>query len=207
MSFRSVVILVAVLVAGAGPVWAQPVTGGAKVGANVGTLVVGDDEDDEDAEVLGHKAGLVVGGFATVPLTSRFAFQPEMLYSMKGAEEEERDGDEIETTLGFLQFPLLFRARFTAGPTRPFVVFGPAFGFRTNADTDGPGEREEDISDDTKDVEFSGVIGAGVQAGRTIVEIRYDHGFNDLDDDVPGEIRTRTVSVLIGFDFAVFRNR
>lgn len=203
MPLRSAVILVAIMVVFAGPSLAQSVTGGAKVGVNFSTIVVEDDGDDED---LDHKAGLVVGGFANVPITRLFTFQPEFLYSMKGAKEEEPDGDDIKTNLGFLQFPLLFRANFAAGTARPFVVFGPAFGFRTRAEIDLPGESEVDISERTEVVEFSGVIGAGVQFGRTIVEVRYDHGFNDLDENEPAEARTRTISILVGFDFALFRN-
>lgn len=205
MPLRNAAILVAVLVVSAGPGWAQSVTGGAKVGANFSNIVF--EEDDEDDEDLDHRTGLVIGGFASVPFTELFTFQPEFLYSMKGVTEEEPDGDEITTKLRFLQFPLLFRTNFAVGTTRPFVVFGPAFGFRTSAEIDFPDGDEEDISDETETVEFSGIIGAGVQFGRAIVEVRYDYGFNDLDESEFGEARTRTFSILFGFDFAVFRNR
>ena len=205
MALRSGVILVAILVVLAGPSWAQPVTGGAKAGANFSNIVFGD--DDEDDEDLDHRTGLVIGGFANVPFTDLFTFQPEFLYSMKGVTEEEPDGDEITTKLSFLQFPLLFRTNFAVGTTRPFVVFGPAFGFRTSAEIDFPDGDEEDISDETETVEFSGVVGAGMQFGRAIVEVRYDYGFNDLDESEFVEARTRTLSILFGFDFAVFRDR
>jgi hypothetical protein len=202
MPLRSAVILVAILAMFACPSFAQSVTGGVKAGANFSKIVFGGDEDDED---LDHKTGLVAGAFINVPMTELFSFHPEFLYSMKGGKEE-RVGGDIKMKLDFLQFPLLFRANFAADTTRAFVVFGPAFGFRTRAEIEGPDERDVDITDETEVVEFSGVIGAGVQFGQVIFEVRYDHGFNDLDKNEPAEARTRTISVLVGFDFARFRN-
>jgi len=202
MRLRCAVILVAILVLSAGPSVAQPVTGGVKAGANFSKITFG--EFDED---LDRKTGLVIGAFITVPMTELFAFQPEMLYSVKGGKFEQPDGDEFKTNLNFLQIPLLFRANFAVGTFRPFAVVGPAFGFRTGANFDGPGEGDVDITDDTNAVEFSGVIGGGLQFGLVSVELRYDHGFNDLDDIESAEIKTRTFSVLVGFDFARFRDR
>ncbi len=203
MPLRSAVFLVAMLVVFAGPSVAQPVTGGVKVGANFSRIVFGDDDDG----VLDYKTGLVIGAFANVPFTELFTFQPEFLYSMKGAKEEFVGGDEIRTNLGFLQFPLLFRANLLVGSFRPFVLFGPAFGFRTKAEIDRTGEREVDISDETETVEFSGVVSVGMQFGVVMIEGRYDHGFNDLDRNEPFEARTRTFSILAGFDFLRFRDR
>ena len=200
MPLRIAVILVAILAMFASPSFAQSFTGGVKAGVNFSKIVFGADEDDEDLE---RKPGLVVGAFINVPMTDLFSFHPEFLYSMKGGKED-RVGDDIKLKLDFLQFPLLFRANFSAATTRAFVVFGPAFGFRTRAAI-GPDDREVDIKDETEAVEFSGVIGAGVQFGQTIFEVRYDHGFNDFDENEPVEAKTRTISVLVGFDFARFR--
>lgn len=200
MPLRSAVTLVAMLAMFASPSVAQSVTGGVKMGANFSKIAFGGDEGDEDLE---RKPGLAVGAFVNVPMTDLFSFHPEFLYSMKGGKEE-RVGDDIKMKLDFLQFPLLFRANFATGTARPFVVFGPAFGFRTRAEI-GPDDREVDIKDETGVVEFSGVIGAGVQFGQVIFEVRYDHGFSDLDENEPAEARTRTISILVGFDFARFR--
>jgi hypothetical protein len=48
--------------------------------------------------------------------------------------------------------------------------------------------------------EFSGIVGAGLQFGPGMVELRYDHGFNDLDDeDEDSSAKSRTVSIVVGF--------
>ena len=202
MRLRCAVILVALLVLFADQSFAQPVTGGVKGGANFSRIAFG-----ELDESLDRKTGLVIGAFVSVPMTELFAFQPEILYSNKGGKFEQLDGDEIKTNLNFLQFPLLFRANFAAGTFRPFVAGGPAFGFRTGADIDGPDDNEQNITDEIEDVEFNGVIGGGLQFGLLSVEFRYDWGFNNLSVFESAELKTRTMSILVGFDFARFRDR
>ena len=182
---------------------AQPVTGGVKGGVNFGRIVLGED----DAGVLDYKPGLVIGAFASVRATDIFIFQPEFLYLVKGAQENLVGGDIIKTNLGFLQFPLLFRVNFVTGSVRPFVLFGPAFGFRTKADIDRTGEREVDISDETRQSSSAASSRWACSSVKVIIEGRYDHGFNDLDRNEPFEVRTRTFSILAGFDFLRFRDR
>jgi hypothetical protein len=51
-------------------------------------------------------------------------------------------------------------------------------------------------------VDFSGIIGFGVQFGSAMLEARYDHGFNDIDDsDEESSAKTRTFSILFGIGF------
>ena len=202
MPLRSAVTVVAILAVFASPSVAQSVTGGVKGGVNFSKIAFGGDEGVEDLE---RKSGLVVGAFVNLPMTELFSFHPEFLYSMKGGNED-RVGGDIKTKRDFLQFPLLFRANFAADTVRPFVAFGPAFGFRTRAEVEGPDGRDVDISDETAVVEFSGVVGGGVQLSLVIFEVRYDHGFSDLDQNDRVQVRTRTFSILVGFDFARFRN-
>lgn len=202
MRLRVGAILVAVTALIATPTFAQTVSGGFKIGANFSKIDIEDDEEfDEEYD---YKTGLVIGGFADFPITDLFSFQPEFLYSQKGGKldlEEFGEEGEFEVKLDQIQIPLLFKANFAGAAVRPYVVFGPGLGFKINAETDDPIFGEEDISDDVETVEFSGIIGAGLQFGRGMVEFRYDHGFNDLDKDDLAEAKLRTFSVLFGIGF------
>jgi hypothetical protein len=181
----------------ASPSYAQ-VTGGVKVGVNFADLSI---EDDDEIEEFDKRTGLAIGGFVEMPVAPQISIQPEVLFSQKGAKIEE-GGDEFKIKFDVVQIPVLVKARFGAGATRPFVVFGPGFGFRTSAKAQFNDEEEEDLKDDTKAMDFSGIVGAGVEFGRGSVEVRYDHGFTNLDDSDEGaEAKSRTISILFGVGF------
>jgi len=211
MKFRVGAILAgaAMMVAAASPTYAQGVTVGAKVGVNFADLSAeGDDDPDEANFDMGNKIGFVAGGFVEVPFAPQFAFAPEVLFTQKGAKGDlDFDGDEYTASLNVtqVQVPLLFKANFSGGSVRPFVVVGPAFGFTAKADSklkfNGEDFDEEDIKDDVESVEFSLVFGGGVRFGNATVEARYDLGLNDLDKQELVEGKTRTFSILFGFSF------
>lgn len=197
MSIRIAVITVAVLTFVGSQAFAQTVSGGIKGGVNFANIDVETGETDEPE--FDTKPGLIIGGFVDVPFTDAVSFQPEFLFTQKGAKLEEF-GDEFDVDVDFIQIPLLLKLKAPTGGTRPFVVVGPAFGFKTSATTSLNGV-EEDIDDDTESVEFSGIIGGGLEVGPGILEVRYDYGFNDLDKDEFSEARSRTFSVLFGIAF------
>ena len=76
------------------------------------------------------RTGLNVGGFATIPFSARFAFQPEVLYSPTGASEPE---GEIESTikLDYVNVPLLAKINLSSGQNPVSLLVGPQIGFRT----------------------------------------------------------------------------
>ena len=189
-------ILCAILGLVVTPGYAQSVNGGVKAGVNFANISVDDDEGD-----FKNKAGFVGGVFVEFPVSAAVSIQPEFLYSMKGATFAETDGDDFKLELNMVQIPLLVKANFGSGTTRPYLVVGPGFGFRTSAKIKA-GDEEEDIKDDVASMDFSGIIGFGVQFGRALIEARYDHGFTDLDEaDDESEAKTRTFSLLFGFSF------
>ena len=199
MGIRVGALLVATLAVVATPTFAQT-TGSFKIGVNFGKTVFVDDGEEFKTDL---KPGLVVGAGVDVPIAEMFSFAPEVLYSMKGGKGGDFGSDDIKLEVGQVQIPLLFKAKFApmdAG-ARPFVSFGPAVGFTTSAKFKVEGFDDEDIKDEVETVDFSGVIGAGVEFGRGIVEYRYDHGFRDLDKDSASEAKPRTHSILFGFSF------
>ena len=202
MRLRVGAILVAILALAAAPTFAQ-VTGAVKVGVNFSQAknVVDDVEFETD-----WKTGLVIGGGIDVPITTLFSFSPEVLYTQKGGKNGDLIDDvgdiDVKLNIDQIQIPLLFKAKFNSGDVTPFVSFGPGIGFTTSAkikveDIDD----DEDIKDDVETVDFSGIIGGGVQFGRGIIEVRWDQGFRDLDKEDFSELKLRTFSILFGYSF------
>ena len=207
MKFRVGAILAAVaMFVAANPTYAQGVNVGVKVGVNFASLSVdGFDVDEAELEeLLGNKTGFVAGGFIEMPVSPQFSFSPEVLFTQKGAKAEV-EGATFSLNFNQVQVPVLFKANFSNGSVRPFVIAGPAFGFKasTNVKLEGVSSEvdfEEDTSDEIEPVEFSLVFGGGVRFGQASLEARYDLGLNDLAKDV-SEGKTRTFSVLFGFSF------
>jgi hypothetical protein len=202
MKFRVGALLVAILAVAATPTFAQ-VTGTVKAGVNFSKAVFEEDGEEFSSD---FKPGFVVGAGVDVPIAEMFSFAPEILYSMKGGKNgdlSEGSGIDVKLKIDQVQIPMLFKAKFAPMGTaaRPFVSFGPAVGFTTSAKIEAEGFDEDDIKDDVETVDFSGIIGVGIEFGRGIIEYRYDHGFRDLDKDSASEAKPRTHTILFGFGF------
>jgi hypothetical protein len=196
-----------VLAMAAKPALAQDmISYGVKIGVNFGDVSEsGSDEDEEGFKK--KKIGAAIGGFVEVPVAPMFSIQPEFLYTQKGVKfEAEEFNFSATTSVDLIQVPVLGKVKFAGAAVRPFVVFGPAFGFVTRArqevDDDGDVD-EEDIKDDVESVEVSLIVGGGVQFGKASVEARYDHGVRNMvkDAEEDEEAKTRTFSVLFGYSW------
>src|SRR5688572_15501522 len=88
---------------------------GAKGGLNISNIV-GDDLEFKS------KAGLHFGGLVNLPLTTRFSLQPEVQYSVQGANWES-DGKSV---LNYLSIPVLVQYKTPLGiyaETGPHIAF------------------------------------------------------------------------------------
>ena len=89
MRMRVAMMFLAVTVM-ASPVLAQnAIGGGVKVGVNFASISTDDDDEDED---FGTRTGLVVGAFADIGINDQMSFQPEFLYTQKGASIDFTEG-------------------------------------------------------------------------------------------------------------------
>jgi hypothetical protein len=173
-----------------------------KAGVNSATLA--DLEDSEDSK---RRLGLVAGVWVRVPVSGRFSFQAEGLFSEKGIAFEETDG-EGDVRLRYFEIPLLGRADLgTPGSTSGFYVFaGAAPAFKLSARVrfeEGGTEATDDISDELESMDLGLVGGAGFEFGRASVEARYTHGLmdiskNEAETDKP---KNRVFSVMVGYRF------
>lgn len=193
------------LAAGPTSVAAQPVSIGVKGGVSQGTLV-GDDVSDAD-----YRAGFSGGVYARYDVNRAFSVQPELLFTMKGAEtgagEPQLAGGDYE--FQYLEIPVLLKlnAPFD-GIVQPSVYAGPQLGFNLY------GELNENEIDDERlqTAEFSGVVGGDLgfdlsdmnvgPLSRIVLDGRYAFGLTNTFD-VAGDpsIRTGTFTGTLGLEF------
>ena len=179
---------------------AQGLEKGIRGGINVSkTSTSGEGEGDS----LDWQPRGVFGGFVTWRFISWLELQPEVLYAMKGAKSDEIV--EAKLLLDYLEVPVL--ARVTRGASiRYYIAGGPSVGLllraKTRADFGGSVE-EIDIKDDLEPVDFSVVVGGGVEFGSIVVDGRYTHGLTNIEQPSSNdqEIKNRAVSVTIGIKF------
>jgi hypothetical protein len=198
------VITVAVAVLGSGAVaTAQGVDYGVKGGVHLASLHV---DADGDATPLDPRLGLVVGGFMTRRLAGRLSWQPEVLYTQKGASSEQGGGTATQK-LDYLDIPVLLSYRVGGGPERQVSAFGgPAVGVRLRARSSasfGGDTLEQDVGGQVERTDLAIVAGAAYQRGRLIVDARYAWGIADIDRDGDDHVAigTRGVSLMLGWAF------
>lgn len=167
-------------------------------------------ELDGDIEGLSSRTGLGVGGFLQVMIGPSFSVQPEALFLMKGASED--DGGDGEVKLNYLQVPVLVQYHLSVPGVSPRVFAGPSLAFEVGCDVeeDGVAGSCEAEGFDTKSADFGLVFGAGVDipAGGVVVTLdgRYDLGVTDITD-VEGEesfeVKNRAWQLFAGVGFPV----
>ncbi len=149
---------------------------GIKGGLNFSNLYA---ENVDDTKML---TGINLGLFAKLPLSDHFALQPELYYSMKGAEVKYNnlfvDGT-ARFNLNYIELPLLLVINITdfvnihVGPYAAYLISGKAknesnvnlFDFEENLDTD-----------DYNKFDLGIAAGVGLDFNAISLGLRYNHG-------------------------------
>lgn len=181
---------------------------GVKAGPQLSNLVGNDDVD------ASTKFGFHAGAYANIRISEQFAFQPELMYSMQGAESEAtyeefgityRDEDKIQ--LSYINVPLMMKWYAYDGLN---FEFGPQIGFNVAAKTKGEStvtsgdgsittSYDEDI-DDIETVDFGLNIGAGYELPMGLnFGIRYGLGLTEIVKD--SDMKNSVISLGIGYTF------
>lgn len=163
---------------------------GAKVGVNFASIG-GDDIGDTEARTAFH-----VGGLVEIPITEKFAIQPEILYSSLGAKEEyvESPADfpltyESRLKLGYISIPIMAKYYIVAGLS---IEAGPQFGILVSAKAEGEvsgmGESEtfdRDLKDEFKTLDIGVGLGAAYRLNNGVFfSARYVLGISDISEDI-----------------------
>ena len=153
---------------------------GVKAGLNLTTLTYSGPASTEPAWKTSFNAGLL----ASVPLSSGFYLQPEIMYSGQGYEHAVAN-QSGHYELSYLNVPVLFRYQHESGL---FAVTGPQIGFLLSADAEVGGNKT-DIKDQFQTTDFSWAFGLGYKFSKIGlgIDARYNLGITNLAKDSPDE--------------------
>ncbi len=158
---------------------------GLRVGANYSGF------QGEDTNLLGDP-GRIFGGHAgltaNLPLSADnfFSIQPEVLFSMKGAESMDE-----ELRLYYVDVPLL--ARINAAPL--YFEAGPQLSVRV-------GDNAEDDLDDFRTTGFGYVAGVGIGTPMGIsIGVRYNGDISKIYDEADVKVYNDVFMLTLGYTF------
>ena len=192
-----VLAILAVVVLGSSPAFAQGIGVGVKVGPTFNDFT----SDEAPEGQTGWMGGLFIGGNRG----GRVGAAVEFNYAKKSARLEDEDGNTIDADLRYFQIPVLLRINGgsrTREGVNVYGIVGPFFNFKVGASAGGGFGDEFDNS--TEDIDTGIVVGGGVEITRFIVEFRYDFGMRRINADDEGgvtDVKSRTAAILFGFRF------
>ncbi|WP_309614114.1 porin family protein [Flavobacterium sp.] len=138
-----------------------------------------------DIDNFDAASNFYIGGLVDFHISEKFHVQPELLYSMEGA-------DNDEANLDFIRIPVMAKFfvgegfNLQAGPELAFVAGGGA------------------IKDALKSMDFGLGFGAGYELSSGLMfDARYNLGLSDLNDDTTafGDAKITTTSFQIGLGY------
>ena len=171
----AVTALAAPAAAQTGPTWG--VTAGAGLG--YGTVSTGTTRET--------KATFNGGVFAELPISARWAFQPELKF-----DHRDISIGGVETKLNYVSIPLLFRNRFYG----LYMVQGLSINTVTSAKI-----FDVDFKSIYNSPDVAIVIGAGKQAGHLGIDVRWESGFRTFQKNVSNGVRMRAITAVASYHF------
>jgi hypothetical protein len=123
---------------------------------------------------LDPRLGVHVGGFASTPLSSRFALQPEVVYSQQGVKTGPTDH-----IYHYLNVPLIFKGTIAGGL---HLQVGPQFGILLAA-KEKRGNVTVDVTDSRNRYDAAIGLGLGYDLTDWQVSARYNLGLSDIRED------------------------
>ena len=174
---------------------------------------------DPNAPPPERHRGFVGGALLVVPINRRVGFEPELLYTMKGAESTNQAGTGA-FKLNYVELPLL--VRYEVEPSsgfRPFFVAGPGIALKTSctieATTFGSSQSSScaDLAAQTgsnvafRSLDYGLIFGGGFAFdvyGKTLTGGgRYNYGLARIADSSP--TKNRVFSLLTTIEFPLSR--
>lgn len=141
---------------------------------------------------LDSRTGLIGGLSIVLPSSGLIAFQPEILFSSKGAKGENTGPDGLK--LNYVEVPLLFRLQADLGTGfTPHLYAGPYFGFQISCTVEGiDADCDDTPGVNTKTVDIGGAFGGGMSfdVGGALLTtgVRYSFGVSKVADFDVGNV-------------------
>lgn len=168
-----------------------------------------------------YRAGLNLGAFVSIPVTATLAIQPEVFFSRKGGKNTGYDYDDMpqdgfaappigvyiheKSSNDYVEIPLLFKldASLPGESIRPILFAGPAAGIMLSGK--GSFYMDDQYKEQFNTVDFSLIIGGGVEFGKLSLDARYNLGLSSIAKDydssigvIKGDIKSRAFTVMAG---------
>jgi len=162
---------------------------GLKAGLNLASLQNADGADYDS------RAGLHVGGLAHIHVSTHFAVQPEVVFSMQGGDY---DPANAKLKLNYINVPVLAQYMFNEGFR---IQTGPQVGFLVSAKSK-VGDVETDQKDNFNSVDFAWTVGAGYLFPQGIgIDARYNIGISDITENNTNKFTNRVFQVGLFYQF------
>lgn len=212
MCVCALVVLGAMIVS---PAAAQPSATevGVKAGVNFATVTSFAEALGDEGLDTSRRAGILFGGYVSLPWLPNVFVQPEVLLVQKGIKISGGVLNvpvDAAVKLTYLEIPVLIQYRFSARTTTPYVFAGPAIGFNTSAHVSSSvfglsGDSDEDVSDEVRNLETSVVLGAGAMGDWWLAEFRLSQGLSAVNEggasDFGRDVRNRAFAGVFGVRF------
>ncbi|HEY3934204.1 MAG TPA: porin family protein [Gemmatimonadales bacterium] len=121
------------------------------------------------------RSGFAVGITATGKVAPHIAIGPDVMYIEKGFKVSS-GGESATFKLNYVEVPLLVHVALGRGPTKVFLLGGPALSLKASCNEEGSeagvgsaSESCEDAGDNVKSTDFSLMFGGGVGFGQIAV--------------------------------------
>ena len=163
---------------------------GAKAGINIASLK-GDDAEDTKALI-----GFYLGLYYNAVLSGNISFQPEIVYSVKGAKIDGTDGGKL--VLSYADITALMRYNFASGL---FIGTGPQLGLLLAAKAKDDDD-SEDIKEFFKSTNFAWAFALGYMSGGGIgFYVRYDLGLAQILEAEGSDMKTSVIAIGLRYNF------
>lgn len=167
---------------------AQTIDFGVKAGVNISDIR----EEIADTKM---KTGLYVGGYMNYKFNDKMSLQPELLFSVQGANIDEEDED---FTFKYINIPLMFQYEIYDNLN---VELGPQVGLLLKGDLDN-GTEERDVKEHLSKVDFGMNVGATYQLNNGLnFSARYNLGLSNVYDGdfFEDEGKNSVISIGVGY--------
>jgi hypothetical protein len=174
----------------------------------------------KDANQLGNlssKTGLYIGGFFNYHFAEMFALQPELAFTMKGADatmSSEGYNFNLTYTDNYIEIPVLLKFYIPiegARTIKPELFAGPVFGFNVAANYEISStnfNQTSDASSTTKGFDFGLAFGGGVGflVGTGVLDfsLRYTYGLSSIDNSGANlSVTNGAFSIIANYGFSL----
>lgn len=184
---KKLLLVAAVAVLGFSNVTAQNIKFGVKGGLNFAHI-----SGDNTGE-FGTVSAFNLGVMSEIPITEKFSFQPELMYSGQGYGINDTN-DFV--SLSYINMPLMGKYYVTKGLS---LEVGPQIGYLIGADFEG-----DDIKDNFKKLDFGANVGLGYKLENGLnFGVRYNLGLSNINntDGSSNKYKNGVLQASVGYFF------